>query len=147
MIVDSLANAEKYYAIHPLFQKAFEFLKSSPLSTMENGTTVLVENDLKAIVQTPDGHAPCDAKLEYHRAFIDIQYVISGDETMGWSPLEGLGHPGEFHEKDDYGIAADKPMAWIPVRPGSFAVFFPEDAHAPNIGPSKIKKVVIKVRV
>ena len=75
----------------------------------------------------------------------DIQYVISGDETMGWSPVEGCGKTTEFDAKKDCGFFSDKPMAWFPVRPGCFALFYPQDAHAPCVGEGTCRKVVIKV--
>ena len=42
----------------------------------------------------------------------------------------------------------DEPVAWLPVHPGSFCIFLPEDAHMPSIAPAPdIDKVVIKVAV
>ena len=75
----------------------------------------------------------------------DSQYVVSGDETMGWSPVEGCGKATEFDAKKDCGFFSDKPMAWFPVRPGCFALFYPQDAHAPCVGEGTCRKVVIKV--
>lgn len=145
MIIDTLANAHLYENINPLFKKAFEFLATQPLATLPAEKFVLDGDNLYASVQDPEGKTQDTAKLEYHKRYIDIQYVVSGDETMGWSPLEGIGKPQPFDDKKDVGFAADKPMAWFPVRPGSFVIFFPEDAHAPNVGPGIRRKVVVKV--
>ena len=30
---------------------------------------------------------------------------------------------------------------------GMFAIFFPEDAHAPGVTPDGVRKVIVKVRV
>ena len=145
MIIDTLANAPRYARLHPLFAQAFDFLANSPLATMPLDTYRLDGDRLFAIVQEPQGHEPADAKIEFHRRYIDIQYVVSGDETMGYIPVEGLGHPLPFDEGRDVGFAKDAPLALFPVRPGSFAIFFPEDGHAPNIGPGIRRKVVVKV--
>ena len=64
---------------------------------------------------------------------------------MGWSPVEGCGKATEFDTKKDCGFFSDKPMAWFPVRPGCFALFYPQDAHAPCVGEGTCRKVVIKV--
>ena len=37
MIIDTLSNSEKYNSIHPLFAKAFEYIKSQNLATIEDG--------------------------------------------------------------------------------------------------------------
>jgi beta-galactosidase beta subunit len=36
-------------------------------------------------------------------------------------------------------------MTWVAVPPGSFAIFFPHDAHAPLGGEGRVKKAVVKV--
>jgi beta-galactosidase beta subunit len=40
----------------------------------------------------------------------------------------------------------DKSNFWFKLSKGSFVIFFPEDAHAPLAGNSRVKKAVIKVR-
>ncbi|MBR4222138.1 MAG: YhcH/YjgK/YiaL family protein, partial [Victivallales bacterium] len=47
----------------------------------------------------------------------------------------------------DCGFFEDKAQSWFDVRPGCFAIFFPEDAHAPNVGTGKHRKVVIKIAI
>ena len=37
MIIDTLDNADKYISLHPRFAKAFEFIKSQNLETLEPG--------------------------------------------------------------------------------------------------------------
>ena len=147
MIIDTLDKADKYFAMHPAFKQAFEFLRTQPLATLPDGKIVLDGDRLFASVQSPEGRPKAGSSLEWHRKYIDIQYVVSGDETMGWTPLQCLGHPGAFDEKNDCGLAQEQSLAWFPVRPGTFTIFFPEDAHAPNIGTGVHKKVVIKVLV
>jgi beta-galactosidase beta subunit len=46
-----------------------------------------------------------------------------------------------------YQFFTDPPEAWLPVHNGTFAIFFPEDAHLPLISPGQIHKVVVKVAV
>jgi len=38
-------------------------------------------------------------------------------------------------------------VCWCPVPAGSFAVFFPEDAHAPMVSDGEVHKVILKVAV
>ena len=35
---------------------------------------------------------------------------------------------------------------YITVKPGMFAIFFPQDGHAPGISPDGVKKVIVKVK-
>jgi len=41
----------------------------------------------------------------------------------------------------------DAPDMFFQLSDNQFAVFFPEDVHAPMIGDGEIKKMVIKVKI
>jgi biofilm protein TabA len=41
----------------------------------------------------------------------------------------------------------DAPDMYFELTDKQFAIFFPEDVHAPMIGESEIKKMVIKVKI
>jgi len=41
----------------------------------------------------------------------------------------------------------DRPDMFFQLTNNQFAIFFPEDVHAPMIGKSEIKKMVIKVKI
>jgi biofilm protein TabA len=65
---------------------------------------------------------------------------------MGWKPRSSCSHPSAaYDETADIQFFADEPDAWVSVRSGTFAIFFPEDAHMPLISPEIIHKVVLKV--
>jgi YhcH/YjgK/YiaL family protein len=52
---------------------------------------------------------------------------------------------GTYDPGRDIEFFTDRPDVWIPVKPGQFVVFFPEDAHAPLVGAGEIHKIVVKV--
>ncbi len=145
MILDTLANCEKYFGAHRGFAKAFGFLREADLAHLEPGKYEIDGGDVFAMVQEPALKPVSAAKLEFHRKYIDIQYIVTGQERMGYSPLCALGHPGEYDASRDLGFASDAPQSMLEVRPGMFAVFFPEDAHAPCLGEGTVRKVVVKV--
>ena len=147
MIIDTLTNAERYFSLHPNFQKAFEFLRTMPLGTLECKRYDILGDDLYVSIQAPDGKPASAARLEFHDAYIDIQYLISGTETQGFSPRETLAKPDPINPAKDCGFAADTPMSWVNLRPGMFTIFFPGDAHAPNVSDAGLRKAVVKVRL
>ena len=87
------------------------------------------------------------AKLETHKDFIDIQIPVSGLEIMGYTPAAELPAATYNAEKDitlwEEGRLAD---SYVNARPGMFAIFFPQDGHAPGITPDGVKKVIVKVK-
>ena len=79
-----IADAGAYADRHPLFRKAFEFLKRKDLAELAKGRYEIDGTNCWAMIQE------CELKpfgegntYEAHRAFIDIQAPISGPETMG----------------------------------------------------------------
>jgi YhcH/YjgK/YiaL family protein len=95
--------------------------------------------------------APEEAKYEAHRDYIDIQYLVAGDETIGVAPVGQLRDATPFDaEKDILFFGAPPAALTLRIPPGHFAVFFPEDGHQPmrhGAAPGELHKVVVKIRV
>ncbi|HSI96029.1 MAG: YhcH/YjgK/YiaL family protein [Methylophilaceae bacterium] len=148
MIFDVLANADRYSAMHSLFPRAFAFLRDTDLLALAPGRYPIEGDSLFAIVEEADGRSRADAKLECHRKYIDIQFVLRGMDEMGWSPLCTCREPvAGYSDKRDIEFFHDAPASWVAVPAGAFCVFFPEDAHAPLVGVAPIRKVVLKIAV
>ncbi len=148
MILDALENSDRYFGIHEGFRKAFEFLSQADIGKLAPGRVEIEGERLYAIVSKGPGRGRREARLETHRKYIDIQYVVSGVDMMGWNPAEACRRPaGPFDAENDIGFYDDDPVTWIAVHSGSFAVFFPEDAHMPLLSAGEIHKIVVKVEV
>lgn len=149
MIIDTLKNASKYYPAHPLFAKAFEYISQTDLANAPDNKSDIADG-LKAIVSNAPGKTKeaSLAKFECHNKNIDIQVCIKGAETIGWKPREKCLIPnGDYNTEKDVQFYNDPPDTYFQLTDGQFAIFFPEDVHAPMIGEGTIKKLVIKVRV
>jgi YhcH/YjgK/YiaL family protein len=149
MIIDVIANAGKYTSIHPLFAKAFEYIQSQNLTTMEVGKYD-INNGLKASVSDKNGLTVAEsiAKFECHNQNIDIQLCINGKEQIGWKPRSNCIFPkGDYQEEKDVLFYNETPDTYFQLTDGQFAIFFPEDVHAPMISEGRVKKMVIKVKI
>jgi len=149
MIIDTIQNAPKYFSAHPLFAKAFEYIQQTDLKNAEAGKSDIAEG-LKAIISSAPGKTKeaSLSKFECHNKNIDIQLCISGNETIGWKPREKCASPnGEYNDEKDVLFFNDAPDMFFQLTDGQFAIFFPEDVHAPMIGDAEIKKLVIKVKI
>ena len=149
MIIDTLANASKYFSLHPSFAKAFDYINQNDVATLADGIYETPEG-LKVIVNTGMGKTAeaSLAKFECHDKNIDIQLCVKGLETMAWKPREECLTPnGAYNPEKDVRFFSDAPDMSFQLTDGQFAVFFPEDVHAPMIGDGEIKKVVIKVKI
>lgn len=146
MILSTLSQADRYAALHPLFARAFDYIRDTDLFAVAPGRYNIVGEDLIAIVEQVPGKTKEMAKLECHRRYIDIQLVLEGDEQMGWKPLADCLNPVSEHSAEkDIQFFRDAPASWIATPPGAFCIFFPEDAHAPLVSTGQIRKVIFKV--
>jgi biofilm protein TabA len=148
MIFSALSQSSRYAALHPLFQRAFDYIRDTDLYTLAPGRYHLAGDDLIAIVEHVPGKTREQARLEAHRRYIDIQLVLEGVDEMGWKPLADCHNPvGEHSTEKDIRFFQDAPVSWIAVHPYHFCIFFPEDAHAPLVSEGTVRKVIFKIAV
>ncbi len=150
MIIDTIESASKYYGIHPLFEKAFAYVNATDLQNTEGGKYEIDGDNLRAAFSNKIGMTTeqSTAKFECHNKHIDIQLCINGIETIGWKPrAKCTSSKGEYNSEKDVSFYNDAPDMFFQLTDGQFAIFFPEDVHAPMIGDGEIKKLVIKVKI
>ena len=148
MILDQIKEADRYLSLNPHFARAFAFLSQNGLAELAEGKHEIDGDDIYAMVIKGAGQSHSQAKLEIHRKYIDVQYIISGSDDMGWKDIKACkDSQGSYDPQDDVELFADTPSTWITVDPGNFAIFFSEDAHAPTGGENEFHKVVVKVAV
>jgi YhcH/YjgK/YiaL family protein len=148
MIFSNISQADRYSAIHPLFPRAFDYIRNNDLFALAPGRYNILGEDLIAIVEHLPGRTREIAKLEAHRRYIDIQMVVDGIEEMGWKPLADCYNPVSEHSMEkDIRFFHDAAASWISTPPDHFCIFFPEDAHAPLVSSGQIRKVIFKLAV
>lgn len=148
MILDKLSHAHRYASLHPLFAEGFDFLRIAKAQPFIPGRYEIHGKELMAIVEENLGRTRQEARLETHRKYIDIQFVYSGLETIGWKDYhQCTSIQSEYNAERDIEFYSDVPECWFPVMPHAFAIFFPEDAHAPLAGEGSVRKIILKVAV
>jgi YhcH/YjgK/YiaL family protein len=148
MILDELTVADRYYGLSPRLQAGFEFLRQTDLAALTIGRHSIAGDQLFALVSDDQGRSETGARLEAHRRYIDIQLATAGVEIIGWRALAACRSIAEpYAEARDIAFFGDRPETWLTLSAGLFAVFFPDDAHAPLAGQGAVRKVVIKVAI
>ena len=149
MIKDKLINAETYYGISKNLKKGFEWLLSQDLDNIAPDKYIIDGDKLYANIQ--EYETKLDAKYESHRKYIDIQYMIRGEEQVGVTDIKNCIICVEYDsEKDLEFFDCTEPEHYETLYEGEFLVFFPQDAHKPSISTKKtqiVKKVVVKVAI
>lgn len=146
MIFEQLENLPQYLPLAKGFEKAFAFLVRPDLNLLTAGRHEIDGELVYAMVYRNVGRSREGARLETHREYIDIQLVLAGLDNIGWKSLVQCSRPdGGYIEQRDVQLYLDDPDIWLPVKPGMFAIFFPEDAHMPLISRELSDKIVVKV--
>ena len=129
-------------------KKAFDYIKATDFSKVPAGKIVLDGDKLYISVAEPTGKTKEAARMETHDKYIDIQMPLTAVETMGWKATNELKEPtAPYNPEKDITFFAYKPTTYIDVQPGEFAIFFPEDGHAPGIAEGNFRKVIVKVKI
>jgi YhcH/YjgK/YiaL family protein len=132
-------------------EAGLEFLARTDLAALPLGKHEIQGEAVFALAMKAPSRALTEAKFESHRDYIDIQFLLSGEEMIGVLPI------GQLTGATSYDAAKDLIFYATPARyhelripPGHFAVFFPDEGHMPMChagGPHELHKVVIKVAV
>ena len=146
MIVDQLEHAKRYRALHPGFAGGFDFLHRPDLASLPDGRYDIDGDRVFALVARDQGRGRPKSPLESHRRYADIQFIIGGQDCIGWLPTAACERVSQAYDPDtDLGFYYDRPQTWLEMAEGTFAIFFPEDAHAPLATNGLIHKAIVKI--
>ena len=147
--IDKVQFAQQYHLNKTLWDKAFAYLKQTNLQTLPNGRYAIDGDNVYAIVTEAPTKDYDKTAFESHRKYIDLQYVITGEENMAKASLASVTVSKPYNESTDLANYTGEGKIYT-VPQNNFILFFPSDAHRPNITPGGnkvVKKIVIKIRV
>ena len=150
MIIDAIGNASLYYRLGRRIEAGLRFLETRDFSKMQPGRYDIEGDACYALVQDYETKPrPPQAGWEAHRKYVDIQYVVSGIERIGYANLEDMRVSAAYDESKD-ALFLEGKGDFLLVRAGTFLIFGPQDAHMPGLAevdPSPVRKVVVKVEM
>jgi biofilm protein TabA len=151
MIVDTLQNASMYSVLGKNFETAIKWLNNNDLKKMPVGKVEIDGTTVHANIMEVDPKTVVQGKWESHKVYADIQFLIDGDEKIGYADISRTSQISHDEAKDFITLSTDGDF-FVRLHPGTFAIVFPQDAHMPGIAAiegssAKIKKVVIKVKL
>jgi YhcH/YjgK/YiaL family protein len=154
MIVDHIENLERLmpYIKDETLIRGLKYLKETDMNDMSAGRHVIDGDNMFVIVSEYETKERAAARPEAHIKYIDIQYIIKGEEVIANSRLV----PGLFvtedklSEKDVIFYNVDAGETDVLMQQGMFAVLFPWDVHRPSCtykNPAQMKKAVVKIKI
>lgn len=144
-------NLAIYYHKNPKhWEQAFRFLKDADLKNIPIGNQELEGKHLFVAVSEYNSKDLNETKYESHKKYIDIQYVISGEEKMGITTIDKVKIDGVYDSDKDLAFYNSNQGEYFKATPNNFLVFFPEDIHRPSVKVGEsvpVKKAVVKLLI
>jgi len=138
--------------VTPSLRKALDFLQTRDLLQLRDGRVDIVGDRVFALVQRYDTMRTDAPRYECHRKYIDVQFIVAGEEVICWAPAKQMSVTEAYDAGKDVCFGTIAAGMWTPVRleAGQLMVLWPEDAHSPKGAArelSRVMKIVLKVAV
>ena len=150
-MIYSCANAvDCPYQYPAAIRTALKWIADNDVAHMEAGTYELQGKELYIMIQDFTTQPAQVRRPERHDDYLDIQYIVSGVERMGYAPYTGAEAVLSDPEGKDVAFYRDlEGESFVDVGPGAYCVFFSNDIHRPGCAagqPGPVRKVVVKMR-
>ena len=152
MVFDNLKNCENYYGINKNMGKAFDFIKKAVAENLPAEKYEIDGKELYAIVQEYTTKSIETAKFEGHQNYIDIQFIMSGNEIIKVKDIDAMTSKVPYNPEKDLEFYEDTDDCTVgAITAGEYGIFMPQDIHMPGLSPksgaTEVKKIVVKIRV
>ncbi|MBQ4267468.1 MAG: YhcH/YjgK/YiaL family protein [Clostridia bacterium] len=148
MIFDTLKNVDNYKGLGRVYD-ALKFLSETDFSKIELGRYELDGDNIFYMVQSYDTN-PSKTVSEAHRKYIDIQFMVEGEEIIGVADISSEKELTEAKEENDVWFYNCKTEP-LTLSAGKYMVLYPNDLHCPGVATNgkalTCRKVVVKVKV
>ena len=152
MVHIDFEGAKRYFPLNERFEKAFEALNKVSKEPFVKGRHEVDGDEIFINALEYDTAPESEKVFEAHREYIDVMYLLDGEEDIGYTPLKNLKCVTKEYTSDgDYLLGSlTEDTMWVHMQPGDVCILFPEDAHAPGKIHGEVKKIhklIAKVRV
>ena len=151
MIFSSIYSKDDATNYPEAIQTAIKYLKENDFVSMETGVYEIQGKDIYAQVFDAQTEPVEKKRPKAHEKYVDVQFLASGKERLGFAPDIGV---YEIDERiDDRDLVFYKQVeneGFIEATPGCYCIFFPNDVHRPAVMAGEamtVRKVVVKVTV
>jgi hypothetical protein len=150
MIIGMSKDAARYEVLSGRIAEALKWLQTVDTSVLQEGKNPIRGEDIFCSVHFYDTTGADARPWEGHRKYIDIHFIIKGEEIIGISPIDAMQIKKDYDAQTDFIEFEGATQQQILLKEGMFLIAFPEDIHktALQVVPGQacaVKKGIIKV--
>ncbi len=148
MIIDNQEYLEKYLSLNQYFKELIDYLIHTDLTKLSAGTYKICGDDLYLIISESFPDTLPLIITEAHRKYIDCQIAVVGEFKLGWKALKDCKKiKTEYSEEKEAAFFEDEPEIIVEMKPGMFALLFPQDVHTVYPNNEYLKRAIFKILV
>ncbi len=151
MIADKIKRMESYPELRDSAKLIKDFIGKVKEENLPDGKYELQGEDLFALVQRYETREKKTSRMESHRKYIDLQYMLSGEEMFYCAFAEDLTIAEDKFEQNDIGFFEPcNEEIGIHLKEDMFVYLLPSDAHMPCCqieGAKAVEKIVFKIKL
>lgn len=148
MIIDKIVYANTYQ--DEKIKQILQTLKTISSENFPKEKITIIENEIFINPVTLTSKDESDCIFEAHKRYIDIHYIVSGEEVIQVSDVRSLKEHTPYDETKDIMFLTGDYSSLSILKAGDFMICYPHDAHKvaiKNNTKGNIKKLVGKILV
>lgn len=149
MIYDNLADLARYKGLHRNIDQAIAYLQETDLSQLEPGRYDIASDAVFLLVQDNTLNRTPNDSFEYHKRYMDLQFLLSGNENFRYSRTAAA-EVQTFNDVDDFGLISSQEAYDLELTPETFVMVYPGEYHQPSQigrGDKHVRKCVVKILI
>lgn len=151
MIIDQICNRSRYMNLHKNIETALTYIAEHANDPdLLDGCYPIVPDEIILHVVTKDTHSRESARMEIHKKFMDIHYIIRGAERCAVSPLPEMDKI-DYDPETDNGFWDCEDTFNVRIGEGEFYAVWPFEPHCPLCNDQEteenVRKFICKVKV
>jgi biofilm protein TabA len=150
MIVDQISNYHLYNGANKKVDKAIQYIINNNFQELKKGMHEIEGDELFFNLIEYETKKAEERFWESHKKYIDIHYLLEGEEFVGYDLFERMTISVDYNEADDYYLLEGSLHSKVKLQKGDFMICYPNDVHMTGIissEPKSVRKIVFKVKI
>jgi biofilm protein TabA len=137
-------------ALHPIIVEIIQYVKAQTAGKTETGNYPLPYDESVYFIVNDKTELKEKRRSEIHHKYLDVQLILEGTETFGYSDYPLLSIEDDYLAEKDIAFSNDvQDEQFVTLKAGEFIIFTPKQPHRPLVAvddkPAAVKKLIIKV--